>query len=624
VRQEVKGRLQRSVANLLAPATLVALSFVVYACGGGGGSSNPTPPAVPSFSITILPSSPAVAPGTTALVQVSVTPQNGFHGAVSITLSGLPSGLSADPLSFSVQNSPQTVTLTASNSLASGNYSFMLKGASGTLSESATVSVGVGALPNFALIQPAVLEVVTRIGSSVPVQFQTQGPSNYLLNFSVEGLPSGVTANFSPNPIVPGGSTTLHLMASPYNQWIQNLPINVVATPAASAPSGNVVMALEVAPPPGTLPNNRSDYLRTDDTPQSIVYDAAHQLIFSSDFFLNRVDVVSRSTRQIMKSIPVMSPRGLALTNDGSKLLVGSDAQQITAINPTTLQVVQRWKLPRLSGAGYGSRELYPMSDGTIVIHLIGLNGGQWRLAIWDPGKNTIAAIAPPPGIDPCFAGASANGTKIVIADCGGPAKAAVYDFAKRTFGPAVSFPGFIYGVAANPDGSRFLILDDGLGLAMYNDQLQPLTLVPAAGFISGFIFSPDGTRIYAVGVFGVPIIVVSDGNTGGFINAAPALGTIPPRTQISPSPFVETPFAVDSSGLIFGSADHGIAFDDSTYSIKYLLGFNATPSFDQTVTPDYGRVNASTRVSFPVGQGFGFIPDVWFGAVAWHSSCAE
>jgi hypothetical protein len=88
--------------------------------------------------------------------------QNGFSGSVAITLSGLPSGLSATPLSFSVQNSSQIATLTAASTIATGNYSLSLNGTSGNSTGAATVDVGVGALANFGIIQPLFTQIVTR------------------------------------------------------------------------------------------------------------------------------------------------------------------------------------------------------------------------------------------------------------------------------------------------------------------------------------------------------------------------------------------------------------------------------------------------------------------------------
>ena len=601
----------------------IGLSLTLHGCGGGG-SSSPAPPQA-GFILSAKPSTLSIAPGTSSTVQVSIAPYGGFSGTVSVTASG-PSGLSASPSSFTLQNAPQSVTLTADPSMATGTYSFSFSGTSGNLSNSATVSVGVGPPQTFTLITPTVLEVVERLGSTVSVPLQTHvccppGPDNYSVNFSVQGLPGEVTASFSPNPIAPGGSTTLNLTAPPNGQWIQNTPINVVATPTIGVPTQSLALDLVVAPQPGDFPTSRTGYLRTDDTPRAIIYDAAHQLIFSSDFLLNRVDVVSPSTRQIVKSIPVLDPGPLALTLDGSEVLVGSNTQQMTAISTTSLKVVQQWKLPHVSGGSYGSKYLRALSNGTVAVQTLNVDGVTLQFAIWDPAKNTMSPVALPPGVTACFVSGSA--TKMIVADCSSPSGVGVYDVQAGTFVSTITFPGYVFGVAAAPDGSRFLIFDQTNGINLYNAQLQLIAPVTAGGYISGFIFSGDGSRIYAVGVVGdagypgLPVIFVSDGSTGAFISLAPALGTIPPDTQLSPSPFAETPFADDGTGLIFGSADHGIGFDDSTYSVNYyIFGFNTTPIFDQFVTPTFGPVNAATPVSFPQGEGFGFIPDVWFAGV--------
>jgi hypothetical protein len=609
--------MQRLTDRWLALAILTAASLILQACGGGSsGQSNPPLPR--SFTISVTPATPSVVPGNSSPFRVSVNPQNGFNGAVSVILSGLPSGLSAVPSSFSLQNAPQTVTLSAVSSMANGNYSFSLSGTSGSLNSSMTLSVGVGPLQTFRILEPTVLEVVTRFGSGVSTPLQTEvccspGPSDYMINFSVQGLPNGVSAKFSPNPIAAGNSTTLTLTAPANAQWIQNLPIGVVAVPTASVPPQSLGLDLVVAPPPGSIPNNRSGYLRTDDSPQSIVYDAAHQLIFSSDLYLNRVDVVSTSTRQIVRSVPVLSPIGLALTLDGERVLVGGFGQQITAISTTSLQIVQQWKLPRLSGAAFSARQLYPLSNGNVAVLVF---GQAWQLTVWNPANNTISPVQGPVAL-PCFAAGSADGSKVILSDCvPSPGTAALYDAATNTFGPSVRLSGFVLKVAAGPDGSRFVILDDASGAALYDNQLQLVAPLAPPADITGFIFSEDAKRLYLVGGFGVPVIATFDGTTGAFISTAPAIGSIPPGTILSPSPFVETPFAVDSKGIIFGAADHGIAFDDSIYSINYILGFNQTPPFAQTVTPDFGAIKSATAVTLGTGSGFSFLPDAWLGSV--------
>ena len=557
-----------------------------------------------------------MAPGTSSTVLVSITPQNGFSGAVAVTVSGLPSGLSAAPSSFSVQNTQQTVTLTAANSLATGNYPFALNGISGSLSGSTTVNVGVGALANFLIIRPLISQVVTRFGSTSQMQLQTEaqglGISNYLLNLSATGMPSGVTTSFSPNPVQVGSSTTLSVTAPSSGQWIQNLLFNVVATPTASVPTESLTLDLVVAPPPGSIPNNRSDYVRTDDTPQSIVYDVTNQQIFSSDYTLNRVDVVSTSTRQLVKSIPVLSPRGLALTIDGSEVLVGGDSQQVEAISTNSLQIVQQWILPRVSGATYGLGYPFPLSDGTVAFRPSALGFLSGQLAIWNPRNNTTSLVQLPNVLvdNACFVAGRDGGPQYSVADCNTSSNAVIYNTATKTFSTPLQFPEFIYNIAASPDGSEFIISDDTNGIRLYNAQLQSTTFLSPPDPHGAFIFSSDSTRIYLV----AGMIIVFDGS-GNFISTAPALGTIPPRGEISPSPDLETPMAVDSTGVIFGSADHGIAFDDSTYTVNFVPGYNGEPSLDLLLTPNSGPVNVATPTNFPEEVGFDAVPDVWFGS---------
>jgi len=74
-------------------------------------------------------------------------------------------------------------------------------------------------------------------------------PDNYSVNLSVRGLAAGVTGNFSRNPIAAGASTTSTLTAPSNGPWIQNLPINVVATPTADVPTRSTWGQLFVLPP---------------------------------------------------------------------------------------------------------------------------------------------------------------------------------------------------------------------------------------------------------------------------------------------------------------------------------------------------------------------------------------
>src|SRR5258708_31429109 len=82
---------------------LFLVPVVCTGCGGSGGSSanvQPPPPSPADFSIALSSSSLSLSQGATGPpLTVSVAGQNGFTGAVQVTLPGLPNGVGTNPAS---------------------------------------------------------------------------------------------------------------------------------------------------------------------------------------------------------------------------------------------------------------------------------------------------------------------------------------------------------------------------------------------------------------------------------------------------------------------------------------------------------------------------------------------
>jgi hypothetical protein len=100
----------------------------------------------PDFSIALSPTALTATAGTsTATFTVSITGQNGFTGSPTITLSGLPSGVTSSPASpFTVAaGSSQPVTLTIPSTTASGDYTVSANGNSGSLTHSAVLDLAI-------------------------------------------------------------------------------------------------------------------------------------------------------------------------------------------------------------------------------------------------------------------------------------------------------------------------------------------------------------------------------------------------------------------------------------------------------------------------------------------------
>lgn len=112
-------------------------------CGGGGGAG-PAPPAVPSFTISVSPASVTVAQGGSAQsVQVSVSGQGGFSSAVTITVSGLPSGVTASPALSVNAGSAGALTFSASGLAQIAAQTVTIQGSSGNLSANTSLQLEV-------------------------------------------------------------------------------------------------------------------------------------------------------------------------------------------------------------------------------------------------------------------------------------------------------------------------------------------------------------------------------------------------------------------------------------------------------------------------------------------------
>jgi hypothetical protein len=99
-------------------------------------------PATPNFSLSASPSSVSVTQGGTATSTITETPSNGFTGSVTLSASGLPSGVTA-AFGTNPTTSTSVVTFTASTSATTGTATVTITGTSGTLTHTTTISLTV-------------------------------------------------------------------------------------------------------------------------------------------------------------------------------------------------------------------------------------------------------------------------------------------------------------------------------------------------------------------------------------------------------------------------------------------------------------------------------------------------
>src|SRR5439155_930723 len=88
----------------------------------------------------------SITQGASGASTITVTPQNGFNGNVSLSASGLPSGVTAS-FNPSSTTSTSTLTLAASGTAAIGTATLTITGTSGGLSHGTTISLTVRSIP---------------------------------------------------------------------------------------------------------------------------------------------------------------------------------------------------------------------------------------------------------------------------------------------------------------------------------------------------------------------------------------------------------------------------------------------------------------------------------------------
>jgi len=101
-----------------------------------------TAAAAPNFSLSASPASVSVTQGGTGTSTITVTPSGGFTGSVTLSASGLPSGVTA-AFGTNPATSTSVLTFTASSTATTGTATVTVTGVSGTLSHSTTIALTV-------------------------------------------------------------------------------------------------------------------------------------------------------------------------------------------------------------------------------------------------------------------------------------------------------------------------------------------------------------------------------------------------------------------------------------------------------------------------------------------------
>ena len=207
-----------------ASATAATGTFTVTITGTSGSLTHTTTisltvnaAATPDFSLSASPASVAVTQGGSGSSTITVTPSGGFTGSVTLSASGLPSGVTAS-FGTNPTTSTSSVTFAASATAATGTFTVTITGTSGSLSHTTTVTLTVnsaGGSPNFTIsASPSTLAVTRGTSGHYTVTITGQNGFAGAVNLSVSGQGSRVTTSFNPTSVTGSGTSTLTVTVS--------------------------------------------------------------------------------------------------------------------------------------------------------------------------------------------------------------------------------------------------------------------------------------------------------------------------------------------------------------------------------------------------------------------------
>lgn len=239
--------LPRAFDRAFVCAGLVIMTLIA-ACGGGGdggtGPGTTPPPAAGGF--TLSAGAVQITQAGSGAATVTVTRSGSFTGAVALTIEGAPSGVTATvaPASVPTGSTAATVQLAVALTVPAGSYPIIVRGTgTGVTAQTATLTLTVATRPASVALTRATSSALTTSAGGVPLTFNVViSRIEFLGEVTLDvasGLPSGVTASFSPN------GTTLNTVTATFTVATNTAPGNYTAVLRATG-AGIAAATLDV------------------------------------------------------------------------------------------------------------------------------------------------------------------------------------------------------------------------------------------------------------------------------------------------------------------------------------------------------------------------------------------
>ena len=208
-----------------------------WSAGSGSGSGA-------NFALTASPGGATVQAGQTVTFSVGVTASASAADAVTLTAAA-PTGVTVvvQPAAIA-PGAAASVTVTVDSGAAAGAWSIALTGSNASGARTLNYALTVMPPPALALaVAPGSVMVAGGSSSALILTAVTAGPFSGEIQFSVSGLPAGVTARWSSNPTVQASGVSTNAVAliltaaSRAPAWLGNIAVTAAGGGLVSSQS---------------------------------------------------------------------------------------------------------------------------------------------------------------------------------------------------------------------------------------------------------------------------------------------------------------------------------------------------------------------------------------------------
>ena len=220
-------------------------SFKFTSCGDA-------PAPTPTFTLGSTPSSRTITQGQTTSFSATVTPENGYTGSGTFSVTGLSGGAIGTfaPAGFSAGANSTTLSITNTAGMAPGTYPLVITAAdSGAgISKTANVTLVVNAVQaqDFSMTaNPGTLVLKRGKSGTFSVAVTPSGGFAETVNFSVSGVPGSTTATFNPASVNGSGNTTLTIGTNNPATPKGTFTLTITATSASKVHSVTVSLKVQ-------------------------------------------------------------------------------------------------------------------------------------------------------------------------------------------------------------------------------------------------------------------------------------------------------------------------------------------------------------------------------------------